>query len=65
MAAQSLGPVNRTERATVLERWIERVGLTDELLERYPHEISEGQLQRACLDRSTTLLNLRRSLFNA
>ncbi|MGH3567206.1 MAG: ATP-binding cassette domain-containing protein, partial [Pseudonocardia sp.] len=30
----------------------ERVGLGPELLERFPHEVSEGQLQRACLARA-------------
>jgi peptide/nickel transport system ATP-binding protein len=29
-----------------------RVGLTSDLLERFPHEVSEGQLQRACLARA-------------
>lgn len=29
-----------------------RVGLTDDLLERRPHQVSEGQLQRACLARA-------------
>jgi len=29
-----------------------RVGLSAELLERFPHEVSEGQLQRACLARA-------------
>lgn len=29
-----------------------RVGLSPELLERFPHEVSEGQLQRACLARA-------------
>ena len=29
-----------------------RVGLTRDLLERFPHEVSEGQLQRACLARA-------------
>ncbi|MDA0169091.1 dipeptide/oligopeptide/nickel ABC transporter ATP-binding protein [Solirubrobacter taibaiensis] len=30
----------------------ERVGLTPDLLDRHPHEVSEGQLQRACLARA-------------
>ncbi len=29
-----------------------RVGLAPELYERFPHEVSEGQLQRACLARA-------------
>jgi peptide/nickel transport system ATP-binding protein len=32
-----------------------RVGLTEELVERFPHEVSDGQLQRACLARSLIL----------
>ncbi|MFD7101260.1 ABC transporter ATP-binding protein [Streptomyces celluloflavus] len=31
------------------------VGLTDELLRRRPHEVSDGQLQRACLARALVL----------
>lgn len=30
----------------------DRVGLSPELLERFPHEVSAGQLQRACLARA-------------
>ncbi|MGH4022977.1 MAG: ABC transporter ATP-binding protein [Pseudonocardiaceae bacterium] len=33
----------------------ERVGLTPELLTRAPHEVSDGQLQRACLARALVL----------
>lgn len=33
----------------------ERVGLTAELLDRLPHEVSDGQLQRACLARALVL----------
>jgi peptide/nickel transport system ATP-binding protein len=29
--------------------WAARMGLTPDLLSRYPHEVSDGQLQRACL----------------
>lgn len=38
-----------------LETWAERVGLTGDLLRRHPHEVSEGQLQRACLARALIL----------
>lgn len=31
------------------------VGLTDDLLARRPHEVSDGQLQRACLARALVL----------
>ena len=45
-------PDSAAERAALLATWAERVGLTDDLLERFPHEVSEGQLQRACLARA-------------
>jgi peptide/nickel transport system ATP-binding protein len=35
--------------------WAARVGLTEELVERFPHEVSDGQLQRACLARALIL----------
>jgi len=38
--------------APIAASWAERVGLTDDLLERHPHEVSEGQLQRVCLARA-------------
>ncbi len=41
-----------TELDARVEHACERVGLSPELLERFPHEISEGQLQRACLARA-------------
>ncbi|WP_274629072.1 ABC transporter ATP-binding protein [Arvimicrobium flavum] len=34
---------------------IQRVGLTEEQLERYPHEFSGGQRQRLCIARALTL----------
>ncbi|MCP2166313.1 ABC transporter ATP-binding protein [Goodfellowiella coeruleoviolacea] len=43
------------DRATAAETVAEladRVGLTGELLSRRPHEVSDGQLQRACLARA-------------
>lgn len=39
----------------LLGSWAERVGLTNYLLQRFPHEVSEGQLQRTCLARSLIL----------
>lgn len=38
-----------TERVAELA---ERTGVSDELLHRRPHEVSDGQLQRACLARA-------------
>ena len=32
-----------------------RVQLTDDLLDRFPHQVSDGQLQRACLARALAL----------
>jgi peptide/nickel transport system ATP-binding protein len=40
------------ERDTRLAEWAARTGLTSDLLGRFPHEVSEGQLQRACLARA-------------
>lgn len=45
-------PHERQERAG---RWIGRLGILSELLDRYPHEVSDGQLQRACLVRALIL----------
>jgi peptide/nickel transport system ATP-binding protein len=39
----------------MLAAWALRVGLTSDLLERFPHEVSEGQLQRACIARALTV----------
>lgn len=47
------------EPAETLQRQVrevaETVGLTPELLSRYPHEVSDGQLQRAALARALVL----------
>jgi peptide/nickel transport system ATP-binding protein len=48
-------PAGKAERTAILEHWMARVGLTPELLERNPHEVSDGQLQRACLARALVL----------
>ncbi len=52
LAASSLLPAGAEERRALLAAWAARVGLTPDLLERFPHEVSEGQLQRACLARA-------------
>lgn len=52
LAASDMLPAGTRERAALLQAWAARVGLTADLLERFPHEVSEGQLQRACLARA-------------
>ncbi|MDQ3763685.1 MAG: ATP-binding cassette domain-containing protein [Actinomycetota bacterium] len=44
-------PVDEDQTAELTDR----VGLTTELLSRRPHEVSDGQLQRACLARALML----------
>jgi peptide/nickel transport system ATP-binding protein len=39
-------------RPAALDDLADQVGLTPDLLDRRPHEVSEGQLQRACLARA-------------
>lgn len=46
---------SKRERTEVIERWASTLGIADELLERFPHEVSDGQLQRACLARALAL----------
>ncbi|MGK5728872.1 ABC transporter ATP-binding protein [Streptomyces sp. URMC 124] len=45
----------RNEAAAAVTDLAERVGLSRELLGRRPHEVSDGQLQRACLARALVL----------
>ncbi len=52
LAASGLLPAGRAERRALIAWWAARAGLTRDLVERYPHEVSEGQLQRACLARA-------------
>lgn len=52
LAASGILPSGGDERRAVLQTWATRVGLTADLVERFPHEVSEGQLQRACLARA-------------
>jgi peptide/nickel transport system ATP-binding protein len=47
-----LEPLAASGLPPALGDWPERVGLTADLLRRFPHEVSEGQLQRACLARA-------------
>lgn len=55
LAASAMLPAEASERVALLTSWATRVGLTHDLLERFPHEVSEGQLQRACLARALTV----------
>jgi peptide/nickel transport system ATP-binding protein len=52
LAASRMLSDDARERDALLSSWATRVGLTPDLLERFPHEVSEGQLQRACLARA-------------
>ncbi|MEV4191667.1 ABC transporter ATP-binding protein [Streptomyces toxytricini] len=45
----------RAEAAAAVAGLAERVGLGADLLDRRPHEVSDGQLQRACLARALVL----------
>lgn len=42
----------RRSRTDTIRAAAQRVGLTDDLLDRRPHQVSDGQLQRACLARA-------------
>jgi peptide/nickel transport system ATP-binding protein len=55
LASNGQLPRDRVRRNAILEEWVDRVGLTGELLDRHPHEVSDGQLQRACLARALIL----------
>ena len=55
LAASHILPADTDDRSALLQTWATRVGLTHDLLERFPHEVSEGQLQRACLARALAL----------
>jgi len=45
----------RTPDADELALWMSRVGLSPELLDRYPHQLSGGQLQRVSLARAMSI----------
>lgn len=46
------GPIRRMDRAARLGALLEQVSLSDDLLARYPHELSTGQCQRVCIARA-------------
>lgn len=52
LAASGRLPAGRLARRELIASWAARVGLTPDLVARFPHEVSEGQLQRACLARA-------------
>lgn len=45
-------PASMVHRTIVVEDLAARVGLTPDLLSRRPHQVSDGQLQRACVARA-------------
>ena len=51
MIIHNLGE-NKQERIKKTEQLLERVGLTGDMLHRYPHEFSGGQRQRVCIARA-------------
>ncbi len=51
MVIHKLGE-NKKERIKKTEQLLERVGLTSDMLSRYPHEFSGGQRQRICIARA-------------
>ena len=51
MVIHKLGE-NKKERTKKTEQLLERVGLTSDMLSRYPHEFSGGQRQRICIARA-------------
>ncbi|GAA0924300.1 ABC transporter ATP-binding protein [Nonomuraea longicatena] len=52
--AEPLAAAGR-EPGRLVEELAAEVGLTGDLMRRRPHEVSDGQLQRACLARALTL----------
>jgi len=46
---------NRVPRRDEVESWMSRVGLSPQLLDRYPHQLSGGQLQRVSLARAISI----------
>ena len=52
LAIQGSLPASAAECWDLTVGLAEKVGLTPDLLRRQPHEVSDGQLQRACLARA-------------
>lgn len=52
---ESLKGPERAQAAKRIPDLLDRVGLTGDLLDRRPHAVSDGQLQRACLIRALVL----------
>lgn len=46
------GEINRAEIQEKVQELLENVGLSEEFMTRYPHELSGGQLQRVCIARA-------------
>ncbi|PMG44956.1 peptide ABC transporter ATP-binding protein [Vibrio lentus] len=44
--------VGKVERESHLQLLLEEVGLSSDMLDRYPHQLSGGQLQRVCIARA-------------
>ncbi len=51
MIAQGIGE-NSVERSNIIDQLLEKVGLSSDIKNRYPHEFSGGQRQRICIARS-------------
>lgn len=55
LIAEPLRATRTPDPGTRVDELVDLVGLTPDLLGRRPHEVSDGQLQRACLARALAL----------